>query len=100
MTYSITILNTDQAYKINPGHSLLNNLLVNGNTTHAKCGGKAICGRCRVKITSGNESCNKPRAEEKVILTQHELEQGWRLSCQTFCLRNISLYLPSIEEVE
>lgn len=100
MDYSFTVLNTRQTYKLKCGHNLLNNLLLHNIKTHAKCGGKAICGRCRVKISCGLNYCNKPAAEEKVVLTELELEQGWRLTCQTYCLKSINLYLPSQDELE
>jgi len=97
---SFTLENTQQIFDLNRGYSLLNNLLLNDVTSHAKCGGKAVCSRCRIKITSGLEYCNKPVAEEKVLLTQEELNEGWRLACQTFCLKSLSLYLPSLDEID
>ena len=98
--FSFTITNTGQSYEFKRGYTLLNNLLLNDITTHAKCGGKAICGRCRVKITTELKHCNKPSAEEKIILSELELEDGWRLACQTHCIKNISLYIPELSELE
>ncbi|MCU7800049.1 MAG: 2Fe-2S iron-sulfur cluster binding domain-containing protein [gamma proteobacterium symbiont of Lucinoma myriamae] len=62
--------------------------------TASKCGGKAICGCCRVKILSGHKYCNKPVSEERVILNKQELKQGWRLSCQLYCLRDVTIFIP------
>lgn len=42
------------------------------------CGGKGICGKCRIKI-KGKVSAPSP-AEQKHLC---HLEQGWRLACQT-----------------
>lgn len=90
----------DSAYPLERSQNLLKNLLINRITTFSKCGGKAICGGCRVKITAGHRYCNKPVAEEKVHMTEQQLEQGWRLACQVFCLRDINVYLPTIEEIK
>lgn len=98
--YSFTIDNTGQSYPLKRGYSLLNNLLLNNIVSHSKCGGKAICGRCRIKITHGLEHCNKPLAEEQVILTNEQLKQGWRLACQTQCIRETHFYIPTQSEIE
>ncbi len=42
------------------------------------CGGKGMCGKCRIKI-KGKVSAPSP-AEQKHLC---HLEQGWRLACQT-----------------
>ena len=96
----LIIKNTGKDYALDRGYSILNNLLFNHIITPAKCGGKAICGRCRIKILSGNEFCNKPNSEEKVHLTDEQLQQGWRLACQTQCIRSIHIYLPDPEEID
>ncbi|MCU7835631.1 MAG: 2Fe-2S iron-sulfur cluster binding domain-containing protein [gamma proteobacterium symbiont of Taylorina sp.] len=84
----------EKKYPLNTAYSLLNNLTFNHITSKGKCGGKAVCGCCRIQITSGQDKCNPPLAEEKVYFTQIELDQGWRLACQTYCLRNIAFNLP------
>ena len=98
--YSFTIDNAEQTYPLKRGYSLLNNLLLNNIVTHSKCGGKAICGRCRIKITAGIEHCNKPLPEERGILNSEQIDQGWRLACQTQCIRDIRFYIPTQSEVE
>lgn len=99
-TYCLTLFdeaNTTkgQSYPIERGQTLLKNMLLNNISTQSKCGGKAICGHCRVKVLSGQSHCNKPVAEEKIILNELQIEQGWRLACQLHCLRDINAYVPS-----
>jgi len=84
-----------QTYRLNRGQTLLKNFQQYNITTRAKCGGKAICGRCRIKILSGHEYCNKAIPEENIILTRQELDQGWRLACQLYCLKDISIFIPA-----
>lgn len=96
---SFTIINTGNKYELQRGYSLLNNLLLNDIITPAKCGGKAICGRCRVRIINGNNYCTKPNPEEKARLNPEQLALGWRLACQTQCIKDIQIYLPDSSEV-
>ncbi len=56
----------------------------------AVCGGKGICGKCRVKIAGHKEFT----AEEKVFLTADELKAGYRLACQTTIQRNMTVEVP------
>ena len=85
----------EKIYPLNTAQSLLRNLSINHISSRGKCGGKAVCGQCRIQIIIGNNVCNLPNAEEKIHFTEQELQQGWRLACQTFCLRDISFHLPA-----
>ena len=98
--YKFIVINTQseknngKEYPLNRALSLLSNLTFNHLKSKGKCGGKAVCGQCRIQITQETKSCNTPSAEEKIHFSQQELQDGWRLACQTFCLRDISLYIP------
>jgi Na+-transporting NADH:ubiquinone oxidoreductase subunit NqrF len=62
-----------------------------------KCGGKGICGKCRIKVLNPEErGIRKPNETEKRHLSEEELKQGFRLSCQLFAACDIELevYLP------
>ena len=83
-----------KSYPLNSARSLSTNLALNQLNTNGKCGGKAICGQCRIQIISGHKSCNQANAEEKVHLSEQELKNGWRLACQIYCLRDVHFYLP------
>lgn len=56
------------------------------------CGGIGNCERCKVRIISGQAT--KPTVEEEALLSQRELEQGFRLACQVYPLSNIQLHVP------
>ncbi|MFW9866407.1 MAG: ASKHA domain-containing protein [Candidatus Thorarchaeota archaeon] len=47
------------------------------------CGGKGTCGKCRILIQNGNEFLNPITNIEKKFLSQSDLEENWRLACQT-----------------
>jgi len=100
--YVLKIYNSETDYINNSGHSfsfnramtLSNNFTLNNIKTPEKCGGKAICGFCRIKVLSNQKYCSKPNDAEKSLLNKIEINEGWRLACQLYSLRDISIYLP------
>lgn len=57
--------------KLSPGEPLLEALEEAGAHIEALCGGRGVCGKCRVKVASGAS-----------MLEGGELPGGWRLACQ------------------
>ncbi len=49
---------------------------------HALCGGKGVCGKCRVRMAKGFEHLNEPTPWERHHLSIGELNANWRLACQ------------------
>jgi uncharacterized 2Fe-2S/4Fe-4S cluster protein (DUF4445 family) len=56
------------------------------------CGGIGSCDRCKVKVIAGKVS--KPTLEEEAELSASDLEQGYRLACQTYPLSDVKLHVP------
>jgi len=56
------------------------------------CGGIGSCDRCKVQVIAGKVS--KPTLEEEAELSSSDLEQGYRLACQTFPESNVKLHVP------
>lgn len=42
------------------------------------CGGKGICGKCKIKIIKGNIT---PNNRDKRFLTDEEIREGFRIAC-------------------
>lgn len=61
------------------GESLMTALVNSDVFIDNPCNGKGTCGKCKVRILSGNLS--EPCATEKSLLTKEELEKNIRLSC-------------------
>lgn len=59
--------------------SILEAMRSKGIDLEAPCGGKGICGKCKVMIESGNDE--KWSDEEKKFFSKEELNLGWRLAC-------------------
>ena len=56
------------------------------------CAGKGTCHSCKLRITTGIVS--KPSAIELKLFSRQELEDGWRLACQTYPRSNVTVSLP------
>ncbi len=91
-------LTIDEPYRLERGKTLLNNFKLAGVRNNGVCGGKGICGCCKIRVVSGNKFCNQPVQEEKNLLSKQQRENGWRLACQLYSLGNISVFIPDIKE--
>ncbi|MGE4282718.1 MAG: ASKHA domain-containing protein [Clostridia bacterium] len=68
--------------------------VLNGNNIYidAPCGGKCLCGKCKVKIQG--QEISAASADELRFLTHKEQESGYRLACATKVLGDIQVFLP------
>lgn len=83
-----------------PGRSLLVSLLNEDQPIHTVCGGKAGCGCCRVKILQGGDKLSPVNENEIRRLGSAIIKDGWRLACQTYLLRDVTIYLPKGNELD
>ncbi len=58
----------------------------------AVCGGAGVCGKCRVRIVTGEVS--PANAQEKDFLSPAELAEGYRLACMVNPLSDVKLDVP------
>jgi ferredoxin len=85
-----------------PAVSLLNAMLREGIALRHDCGGKALCGTCRVRVIEGSEGLSPILPREATRLAAvgagaPDLEGGVRLACQTHAARDvrIEILLPA-----
>ena len=78
---TIKILPLNKTFNHSHKLPLLEMLNAEGITTYAPCGGKGICGKCKVKV-SGNLSALTDA--EKAYLSNKEINRGVRLACKTY----------------
>jgi hypothetical protein len=53
-----------------------------------------------VRIEPGGKGVSPRRPEEEALLGAERSAAGWRLACQTYLLRDVTLSLPSAAELE
>jgi uncharacterized 2Fe-2S/4Fe-4S cluster protein (DUF4445 family) len=54
-----------------------------GVEVRSECGGDGTCGKCKIIVVNGSNLLNGLTDQEKGLLTQQEIEDKYRLSCQT-----------------
>ncbi len=64
-----------------PGTLLLEAAGRAGVALQTPCGGRGTCGKCRVRIVSGE--C-PPSAADLQALSAEQVQQGYRLACRTY----------------
>lgn len=74
-----------------PEGTLLSDILADCNLQRP-CGGRGVCGNCRVKVLKGNIRLT-PRHGE--ILSKRRLDCAWRLACMSRVEDDLVIELPS-----
>ena len=91
----IEVVNTGKTYSCLSGGSLLRTLLDGGEFIDNACNGVGVCGKCKIKIVSGNIS---PLVDcELKLLTAAELADGIRLACMVEVYGNTVVELLQME---
>jgi uncharacterized 2Fe-2S/4Fe-4S cluster protein (DUF4445 family) len=76
------------------GENILEGAIKGGIDIQAICGGTAICGKCKIIINSEKNAVNPITDDEKRILTQLEIQKGYRLACRTVPKGNVTVEIP------
>ncbi|MCB1119229.1 MAG: NADH:ubiquinone reductase (Na(+)-transporting) subunit F [Chlamydiia bacterium] len=85
-------INEDESLTIHTpgGVTLLTALSSNGIPVPSPCGGKATCKQCKVQIT---ENADPPLETDRGTFTKKQLDEGWRLSCQSKLKHDIHIHV-------
>lgn len=59
------------------------------------CGGKGMCGKCRVRVVRGRLPVTP---EDKRIFSEAQLAQGWRLACKAVTREAVEIVVPVQEQ--
>ncbi|MFO7882254.1 MAG: FAD-binding oxidoreductase, partial [Kosmotogaceae bacterium] len=85
-------INNEKTYDLSKGKSLFHNLIDNNIYLPSACGGRGMCGRCRIKIfTDAGDYTDS----ENRHLTDSEKTEGYRLACQVVVEKNLSVEIPA-----
>ena len=88
----ITFLPDKKNIKVNEGTTILETLEKVGMNINTPCGGKGICGKCKVLVKEGITTA-APIEEE--LLSKEEIKKGFRLACQTKLFKDTVIEIPS-----
>jgi uncharacterized 2Fe-2S/4Fe-4S cluster protein (DUF4445 family) len=95
MTHTIQFLPHNKQITVADGESLIRAAMEAGVHINASCGGGGVCGKCRVKIESGDVEGG---ISEK--LTDQDREKGYRLACLAKVTSDLIVRIPVESEVE
>ena len=87
----ITFLPDKKNIKVNKGTTILEALESVEININAPCGGKGICGKCKILINKGITTAT-PIEEE--LLLEEEIKKGFRLACQTKLFKDTVIEIP------
>jgi uncharacterized 2Fe-2S/4Fe-4S cluster protein (DUF4445 family) len=87
-------LTTGATLEISEGESLLQALKRQGVYLVASCGGKGICGKCRIKLINGEWDIKSTGK-----LDPHDIESGISLACQTYPQTEITIDIPKVSQL-
>lgn len=66
-----------------------------GTALAMPCGGKGMCGKCRVRVVRGRLPVTP---EDKRIFSEVQLAQGWRLACKAVTREAVEIVVPVQEQ--
>jgi uncharacterized 2Fe-2S/4Fe-4S cluster protein (DUF4445 family) len=85
----------DISVKTERGSTILQVIQRAGIPLASICGGRGVCGKCRVVVMSGGENLNYLTNAEMRLLSPRDIEKGVRLACQAKISGDyVSIYIP------
>ncbi|MFW6119726.1 MAG: NADH:ubiquinone reductase (Na(+)-transporting) subunit F [Petrotogales bacterium] len=84
-------INNEKTYELTKGKSLFHNLIDKNIYLPSACGGRGMCGRCRIKIFSDTSTYTE---SENRHLSETEKTNGYRLACQVVVDKDLSVEIP------
>jgi len=91
---TIRFLPSSTIAKVEEGATLWDAARQAGLLLETPCNGAGTCGKCRVRVVSG-ETETQPSEHR---LTRAELENGWRLACETVVTQSLDVEVPTLSQ--
>ena len=85
------------SFAYNGNLNLMEAMIHQGTYISASCGGRGTCGKCRVQVMEGSLAIT---SDDKEILSELELQQGYRLSCKAYPRENCTVRLVAGDEAD
>ena len=86
----------DRILRENQPKSLLRILQEKNEYISAPCNGNGTCGKCIVRYKTG---ATEPTKQDREFLSEKQLEQGYRLACQSYPTGEYVVEIPEPEEM-
>jgi len=83
--------------EVRKGTRLLDALKAVGLTVRSECGGRGICGKCKVIVKDSPSFTEVTEAEKELV--RSELRSGHRLACECSVVGDATVYIPEESRV-
>ncbi|MHB8110203.1 MAG: ASKHA domain-containing protein [Syntrophorhabdaceae bacterium] len=93
--YRIRFLPVDRIFPAEEGDNLLEIAMRAGVHINASCGGRGVCGKCRVRIAQG--TVNEP---VEVRLDDNDRALGFHLACSSLIKEDITVEVPLESQID
>ena len=88
--FKVKFLPEDKDIEVSSNTDLLNAAIKMRINLRNSCGGKGLCGKCKLKIISGEYE-----TKSTFNLRSQEIQQGYVLACQTYPRSDLVVEIPS-----
>jgi len=95
--YNVTFLPDGKEVEVEAGITLMQAAEKAGVYINSLCGGKGVCGKCRVQVTNGKVLADKHSIG---FLSKEELNEGFVLACQTKVTSDMAVVIPPESRLE
>ncbi|MDW8055798.1 MAG: ASKHA domain-containing protein [Elusimicrobiota bacterium] len=95
-SFKVKVLSLNKEIEVAEGQDLLQAMIKSGVNIFASCGGKGVCGKCKIKIVNGNFVTKFSQ-----FISEEEKQQNIVLACETQPLSDIVVELLNpIDEIK
>lgn len=88
-SYEVTFLPSNKVFKALEGETIMEVAERENVYINARCGGKGVCGSCKVKISNGKVKC-----ESSILINDKDRENGIVLACKAKVIEDVSVTVP------
>jgi uncharacterized 2Fe-2S/4Fe-4S cluster protein (DUF4445 family) len=89
----VTFLPKDTSTRVPAGTTLFHAAAWTGQPIESTCGGRGTCGKCKVQVVEGSTPITPADLQH---LSQQDLSDGWRLSCQAEVRDEMVVQVPRL----
>ena len=97
VSYTVTFMPDGKTIEVDAGTTLMEAAEKAGVYINSLCGGKGVCGKCRVQVTDGKVLADKHSIG---FLSKEELNEGYVLACQTRVTSDMEVVIPPESRLE
>jgi uncharacterized 2Fe-2S/4Fe-4S cluster protein (DUF4445 family) len=96
-TFKVTFLPEGKDIEVEENTTVMQAAAKAGVYINTICGGKGVCGKCRVQVIAGKV---KPGKQDLAVLTKEQIEDSYVLACQAEVRDNLEVVIPPESRLE